>query len=458
MVTMTTGQHNAAGTLAQILARRALACDARPLPPAVVDKVALCVLDFFAGALDAVPLSASRAVHAMAEQGSSGTATLIGSRATTGMTEAAFANAAVAHGLVQEDMHPPSLSHIGVCVIPAVLAAAENAHARGADVVAAIVAGYQLMGRLGRIVVTPDSASRLRPLGMTGAPAAAAAVSRVLGLTEAATTSAIAIGANATGGFNEWARAGTDEIGMHAGFAARNGVVAALLARAGALGAPSAIEGPSGYLAALRADATAADRLSVPDSDYEILDVYHKPAPACNNAQTPSQAALRIVGRERVDPARVSSILVRSFPVGIVYPGCDYTGPFRTTVQAKMSIQFGVAATLASGRIDADNYTRLDDPVVERLARLTRLEADDGFARAFPAQQGAEVRVTLDDGRVLTERMTDLVPLGPEAVRARFRRAATRRLSATGASDIEQEVDALIRLDDVARLMARLRR
>ena len=114
-----------------------------------------------------------------------------------------------------------------------------------------------------------------------------------------ATTSAIALGANATAGFNQWAHTGGSEMFFHVGFAARNGVTAARLAERGAFASPSALDGEAGLFAALGKPSVGA-RVELFRGSPEILSVYHKPVPACNFAQTPSQAALAIA-RDDVD-------------------------------------------------------------------------------------------------------------------------------------------------------------
>ena len=55
-------------------------------------------------------------------------------------------------------------------------------------------------------------------------------------------------------------------------------------------------------------------------------------------------------------PRDIEQVVVKSFPEAIAYPGCDHAGPYRTQLQAKMSIQFTVAAVLAHGRLDDEVF------------------------------------------------------------------------------------------------------
>jgi len=118
-----------------------------------------------------------------------------------------------------------------------------------------------------------------------------------------------------------------------------------------------------------------------------------------------------------------------------------------------MSIHFCVAAMLARRSITESNYRRLDDPAITRLIRVTKLEEDPEFTRAYPGVQGSEVIVTLRNGKVLRKKMSDLVPATPDQIRARFRSSA-----GAAAQQIEAMVDTLERLDDVGLLASVLSR
>ncbi len=66
----------------------------------------------------------------------------------------------------------------------------------------------------------------------------------------------------------------------------------------------------------------------------------------------------------RSAPERIASITVRVPRAGALYPGCDYAGPFAHVLQAKMSIQYNVAAALIEGGVTEQNFTRLRRPGV----------------------------------------------------------------------------------------------
>jgi 2-methylcitrate dehydratase PrpD len=254
----------------------------------------------------------------------------------------------------------------------------------------------------------------------------------LLGLDEDATVSAIGLAANTASGLNEWPYSGGDEMFFHPGFAARNAVAAVELAELGAFSSETALDGKSGLFAALN----RSDRLSsvapFQPGEWEILSIYFKPAPACNYAQTACQAALA-AGRG-VDSAAITGVQVSCPSAAVEYPGCNFTGPFSRILQAKMSIQYCVAATLAS------NYHVLNDPEVVRLISVTKLTTDAGFTSNYPATQGAEVRLTLHNGEILQARLNDLIPASPADIRERFH-AVSNETAAQFIESLETQQD-----------------
>ena len=436
--------------MARAMAQWIHAVDADALDAPVIEKARVCLLDMIGVAAQAHDLPWSRQAAAYAAAMGGDAATLLGSPARASVAEAAFANATMAHGLVQEDMHTASVSHIGVVIWPTLLALAEHERASGAELLVAGIIGYQVMARLGQALITKDVARRFRPTGLTGAIGAAAAGARLLRLSEDETVHALALAANTAGGLNEWPHAGGGEMFFHPGFAARNAVTAVLLARAGAGASESALDGRAGLFAAFGGAPRASLDLT---GDWEILAVYHKPAPACNYAQTPAQAALAVRREHAIAAAEIEQVLVRSFPEAMQYPGCDHAGPYGSQLQAKMSIQFTVAAVLVHGRLDDAVFRDFaDDSAAAHLARRVRLEEDAEFTRAYPQRQGAEVVVSLKDGRSLRQRLAALEPLSPAGVRARTRAALARLLDATRAARIEREIDDCAACDDAARI------
>jgi 2-methylcitrate dehydratase PrpD len=433
-------------SLARQLARASLAVDLGRFDPDVVAKAKICLLDFLSCAFEARHHPWSRQAIGIA-RGIENGATIVGTSKQVTPGDAAFANATLGHGLVREDMHAASICHHGVVIWPTLLALSERTPLSGATLLAAAIIGYEAGAQIGSALFTADLARLYRPTGLVAPLGAALAGSRALGLTEDAATSAVSIAANTSSGLNEWPHSGGSEMYFHPGFAARNAITAIELAEAGAFGSETILEGEAGLFAAFRRQPAPAGIRLFAGAEPEIMAVYNKPAPACNFAQTAAQAALRAV-RDLESPEEIEAVSILVPEAAARYPGCDSRGPYRNALQAKMSIPFSVAAVLARGALEEDNYAEINDPKILRLVERTDLQRDATFTAAFPAQQGAEISVGLRNGRTIRHRLDNVIAATPQEIRSRFRLAAADAIGGSRARGLEELVDGCERLPD----------
>jgi 2-methylcitrate dehydratase PrpD len=454
-MTMRTGGASEIST-ARALARTALAVDPGCFDADVIAKAKICLLDFLSCAFEARNHPWSRQAIGIARGVGNGAATVIGTSTATTPGDAAFANAVMGHGLVREDMHAASVCHHGVVIWPTLLALSERTPLSGEKLLGAAIIGYEAGAQIGGALITADLARLYRPTGLVAPLGAALAGSYALGLTEGAATSAIAIAANTSSGLNEWPRVGGSEMYFHPGFAARNAIAAIELAEAGALASETILEGEAGLFAAFRRQPAPTDIRMFAGAEPEIMAVYNKPAPACNFAQTAAQAALR-AAREFETSDDIATILIRVPEAAARYPGCDSKGPFHNALQAKMSIPFSVAAVLARGALEEDNYAQVGDPRILRLVERTDLQTAPSLTAAFPAKQGAEILVGLRDGKTIHQRLDNVIAATPEEIRARFCAAATEVIGDKRARRLEELIENCATLSDARVIVAQCR-
>ena len=416
-------------------------------------KAKECVIDLLSCAFAAHELAWSRQARTLIDADTNGRCRIIGSTARAPISDAVFVNAVLCHGLVRDDMHLGSVSHLGAMVIPTVLGLAETRRITGRGLLDAIIGGYEAGGRLGRAVLDVDVARIHRPSGITGPFAAAAAGGLALRLKPEALATALALAANTAAGYNEWAATGGSEMYFHAGFAARNALTAIRLAEAGAYCSPSALEGHAGLLAAFGKRTTAAGWLQAPTTAAEIQSVFFKEVPACNYAQSPAQAACALARTHTVEDRAISKVIARVPYASAHYPGCDVAGPFAHVLQAKMSIQYNVAAALLRGNFDESNYDPADHPDVVALAGKVAVEIDDALTRAYPERQAATVVVELAGGRRLEQSVANVAPASSELVRERFLAAAATRLGRRPAARLLDFIETIETSDDVSTLL-----
>ncbi len=364
-------------TVARAVARFVHALDFDALPADVAEKARVCLLNGYGIALGChdTPYAAvaRRAVLAMDGEQPAG-ATLLGDGRRTTVAGAALANSALFHGRAQEDTC--GAAHLGTVLIPLLTALVETRRAPLRRLPAALVAGYEAGGLFEKAYAGRTTPAGLRASPLYGTLAAAMAAGKLLDLDAAALEAALANAASFTGGILQSFADGTDEWRYQVGVAARAGLVAAEMARAGSVSAPHAIEGKAGLVRAFaRVDCDGEALAGSLGRDWAMHRVTFKPFPVCAFNQTPVTAALAL--RESLGGAEIVEARVRMNPYEVGYAGMDAVGPFRTISGTLMSVPFCVAATLVHGVPTMQRMTTYDDARVNGLVERIRLVADE---------------------------------------------------------------------------------
>ena len=161
---------------------------------------------------------------------------------------AVFANSSFGHGFEIDDHYLPGQSHPGCIVVPSALAMAEKESATGKDVILAVAAGYEVMGRINKAIV-PSCILRgfHAPTSITGPFGAAAVAGKVLNFDPELMVHALSIAGSHAGGTIEYDQSGGSVKRMHAGMAAHGGLRSAFLAQKGLTGPPTILEGKHGF-------------------------------------------------------------------------------------------------------------------------------------------------------------------------------------------------------------------
>lgn len=345
------------------------------VPATVTEKARACLLNAYGMGLNghatAFAPVARRMALAMGGEVPGG-ALLLGDGRRTSLAGALVANGALFHGRAQEDTC--GAAHFGTVLVPLLTALVEMRGYPLERLIPALIAGYEAGGLLEAAFAAQTTPAGFRATATYGAVAAAAAASRLMELDAAATASAIAAAASFTGGVLQSFADGTDEWRYQPGIVAHNGLVAAELARAGAVAAPHALEGKAGLVRAFARIDTAPDLASALGRDWAMLRVTFKPYPVCAFNQTPVTAALAV--RETLKDARPGAIRVRMNPYETGYAGMDARGPFASISGTLMSIPFCIATTLVHGVPTTRHMTTYDDPAVADLIARTTLITD----------------------------------------------------------------------------------
>jgi 2-methylcitrate dehydratase PrpD len=363
---------------------------------AIIDTVGVAI----AGSVEPAAQIVRRTL-APSDPGILGPCSIWGTSSRASAPDAALANGTAAHALDYDDMCFVSLAHPSAPLVPAIMAAGELANAPGGAVLDAYVAGFEIQARLGRLMNPRHYQRGWHCTSTLGALSAAAGAARLLGLDAAGTAHALAIAASSASGLKE--NFGTMVKPLHAGLAARDGVLAAMLARAGMTASASAIDGAQGFL---RAFDSERDDLSTAVADlgsrWEILDtgITVKLYPSCAGTHPTLDAVLDLLEDEAFTGDLVQRIDVDVDP--IVPTILIYARP-ATALEAKFSLPFCVAAAVVFGSVGIDTFddARIRDPRVAALMPRVMMHVDEEIGKGKPSLTEARVKVTLTDGRVL---------------------------------------------------------
>ena len=379
----------------ETLARYVAALDVTALPAETQQTARACLLYGLAVGIAtkrARPALLAESASKMDGGGSAATRLIDG--AATSRSNAVFANAVLLSGRVQGDSHP--CGHIGGVVIPAALAAAEQAGASGAELLSAMVCGYESALRIGRDHGADLSVRGFRTTPCYGVFGAAVAGGRIQRFDYRQMLNAIGLAANFAGGLREYVDPGTEESPFQAGFAARNGLNVTDLITCGLVAAPSALHGKAGFYAAFGAGRDDYGRRLAEDlgSHFEFTTVTFKQYPACQFLRGIIRGMANL--RAQAPDAVPAQIELHMNPYEADFIGVRFAGPFTTAAQTVMSAPFCAALAWASGTASFDGLRDFDNAGVNQLVRRTTVFADAKRAKYEPV-----MRVICADGRTL---------------------------------------------------------
>ena len=270
---------------------------------AVADTVA-CMI---AGAGDA---AVSRVRQGLGAWGGGGRSTAIGRSDGLDAPWAALVNGTAAHALDYDDVLDPAASHVSAVLVPALLALGEEVGACGADLVDAYIVGVEVQECLAE-GLNMDHYTRGWHTTLTlGAPAAAAACARLLRLDAASSLAALSLATSHAAGFKR--QFGTNAKPLHAGLAAKHGIVCARMAAAGLTADPAPFEGERGFLALLAGPGAAGfegvlERLTRRPA-VVAPGVWLKRYPCCASTHRAVDGLLDLMAEEHLGASDIASV------------------------------------------------------------------------------------------------------------------------------------------------------
>jgi 2-methylcitrate dehydratase PrpD len=409
----------------------------KQLPPEVVYKTKLCILDYIANVYGSLKLDAVQSVAAYIRSlGGPDIASALGCGFRTGIHNAVFLNGTAGEAIEAQDGLRFGGNHPGAAVIPAALAIAEQDGKGGAAVIEAVVAGYEAANRASAAVHPYHTLSGFLPTGTCGAFGAASAASKLMGHDAETTLNSIgAAGYILPLSMAEHLMGGYTAKIVQGGQAASAGLTAAGLAGAGITAPPFVLEGShlkGGFTQITTRGSSDINKVTVGLGDkYTIMDIYFKPYTSCRHTHGAAQAALELKAAEKFSADEIEAIDVFTYAIATVAVG-KTIGPDDSFVSAQFSLPYVVAACLTDGDMSPAQLKpdRISDPAIIELSKKVKIAVDPVLGKAYPEMTSSRVEIQLKGSRKLS-RQVDIPkgdprnPMSADDIAVKLKRFAT---------------------------------
>lgn len=433
----------------------------RHIPSEVVARAKLCLLDTAAAMLvaSAPRYPAGRIMMDLVRRlGGTPESSLVGQGRRTSRVNAALANATLAYYCDIEPHHGAAILHAPAVSVPVSLAVAEAERAEGRRLLAAMVLGVEVACRVSDALDPVALYARgFHPTAVGGAFGAAAAAGHLLRLDARRQAVALGLGMQQACGLLAWADDPTEHSRpLNPGLAARNGTMAAELARLGFGGPPDPFDGRYDAFTAFSGSARREALLAEWGERYYSAELAYKRYASCAFTHPGLDALLGLAADARLGPADVERIVLR-FPKRGAHMIDGH--PLKSH-----NAQYVLPVGLVFGRVTIDDilFDRNRHPEVARLSAGVRVVHDPGLDADYPARYTSVVEIVTRDGRTLSRRVesargTPANPLTADEARAKYGELTAGVVPAARAAAIAAAVARIDRAPDVRRLAGLLR-
>jgi 2-methylcitrate dehydratase PrpD len=433
------------------------------LPPAVVGKAKICVLDALGCALFGATLPWTRMVADMVrEQGGAPQALILGTRGRTSVSQAVLVNATAGHAFELDDAHTRASMHAGSINVAVALALTEWRGASGRDLITAVVAGYEVGTRVGMAGAGNLFKRGFHSAAVCGVFAAAATASSLLGLDAGRTQHAFGIAGTQAAGLMA-AQEGAMAKRLHSGRAAQNGVYGALLAQRGFTGILDVLEAPFGGFFSAMTDERELEALTAGLGErWETLQIGFKPYATAGAIHASLAALDGIMREEKLAADDIAHIDVRLTTYGCKHVGWKYKAQGVASAQMNLYYALAVMAIDRAAMIEQFAESRLNDPrLLSFIERITINPDPELDAPGNALRYAMRMHVTTADGRRFERSGRHRpgsadAPLANEQLHVKFRLLAGHVLAPPAVTRVLECVSALEQPESVRGLIESL--
>jgi 2-methylcitrate dehydratase PrpD len=383
--------------LALQLAKFATETRVPSIPSEALERAKMSLASTVASAAMGLNIPSARIIRRLELQnGGSADATVWFDGTRLPVVAAARVNAVASDAAASDDSDLRSIAHIGTIVSTVTIALGQKLSAPGLDVLAAMVLGYEVAGRIDE-ALTPGRMQRGFHGSVSTVFGGAVAAGRLLRLTVVEMVHAIALAATSIGGMAISADTSCARE-YHAGCSAAAGLQATLAAQAGFAGELSVLDHPRGFLAAMGGQALGDLTRDLGKSWDIVTDMAIKLMPGAHPFHATAEAASDAARLGNVDPNEIDKIIVSSAVQWTKFKGEPHP---RNLVDAAHSLYYFVAASIADRRFSWEHMDpqKMADPVIAALQDKVSFDPHpEPLPDRFPHRHGGTVIITMKNG------------------------------------------------------------
>ena len=436
--------------LTEKIARYAVELEYEQLPAKALDMAKTAFIDCIGVSLAGSKEKSATICGQLARQeGAAGESSVFGQGFKSSAIQAALVNGTAAHALDFD--HSLYMGQPTSGVVPAIMAMGESLGARGRDLLAAYVAGFEVTAKIARSI--PEKGrGKWHSAGTLGTLGATVSCAKLLRLDADQTRMALGIAvAMASGVVCNY---GTMTKPLDTGLAARNGITAAKLAQAGFTANSNAIESETGFYGAY---------LSLPPDPGPFAelgqcnDLIHgikiKPYPCGGLAHNAIDAVL-----EMRSAHGVASEIVESIDVEVAehaYSRLVFRVP-QTGLQGKFCMGYLLARAMIDGKVSLDAFTdgAVRDPQILEFADRVHMRLDPKLVESSTGARPCRVTMRLKNGQSFSRYVEHAKggaerPLTARELREKFFDCGRRAIDERALSEILDSLERLESVEDI---------
>lgn len=382
----------------------------KDLPPEAITRAKECVLDtlgcMFGGCKG---VEASILLRYIEEAGGRPEATIVGFGKKTSATNAALVNGTLGHALDFDDSQHSLMGHPSVVILPAVLSLGEKMKSSGEAILEAFILGFEVTCKVGKGLNPKLYNNGWHATSVIGTLGASVAAGKLLGLDSGKMTSVLGLSASLACGLRE--NFGTMTKPFHAGKAAENGVLSALLAKDGFTASQEILEAKRGFSATFSGQYDLNRVVDHFGKPFEIVSpgVHLKPYPSCLETHSIIEATLFLVESHDIHPEDVESVECGIAPLAVDI--LIHRNP-ETGLQGKFSAPYAVTTALLHRKASLEQFTdqAVQDVRAQAMNQKVNVIAHPEMEKSV---QSAIVTIRLKNGREFTKKL-DITTGHPE--------------------------------------------